>query len=85
MPYFVPACAFTTSGTQTIAFPRNTASSACLHVRPAWIIPAVSMYEGMHTLIPTQRDARWRAVQVLFSGGVGARSAFVSVMDVGGG
>ncbi len=57
MPYFVPACAFSSIGINTIRFPRKIVVTAWAQLMPPAINPDASMYVGMQTLIATQRDA----------------------------
>src|SRR4051812_40544472 len=78
MPYFVPAWAFRTIGTRTMALPRNTVSTACHQFMPPSMRLDASMYVGMQADMLTHRAAIDQTDHVRWAGVVGARSAFDS-------
>lgn len=51
-------------GTSTIKLPIRIVSSACHQVMPASIMPAASMYVGMHTLMPTHSAPMFQVLHV---------------------
>src|SRR4051794_9639580 len=74
MPYRVPAWAFRTIGTSTIALPRKTVRTAWYQFMPPSMSDDASMYVGMHADMLIQRAAIDQADQVRCAGVVGARS-----------
>src|SRR5262245_58058326 len=78
IPYFAPACPFSTIGISTITLPSATVSTACHHAIPASIMLPASVYVGMHTAIPIHSAAMCQVDHVRCSGLVGARSGLLS-------
>lgn len=74
IPYFVPACAFSTIGTKTIALPRKTVKIACHQFIPPSMSEDASMYVGTHAAIEIQSAAILHMLHLRSAFETGARS-----------
>src|SRR5262245_2560116 len=81
MPYFVPACAFSTIGMRTITLPRKIVTTACFQSIPWSISPEASMYVGMHAAMLIHSAAIDQTDHFRCATVVGARSLFQSGED----
>src|SRR4051812_47455233 len=81
MPYFVPACAFSTIGISTIRLPRKMVRTDCHQFIPPLTSDEASWYVGMQADIEIHSAAIDHTDQFRWYGVVGARSAFHSGED----
>src|SRR5436190_20093594 len=77
-PYFVPACALSIIGINTMVLPRRIVIMACHHIMPASMKPPASVYVVITTLIPIHNAAMFQVLHVRSRIVVGARSLFHS-------
>ena len=83
MPYFVPAWALSTIGTNTIVLPRKMVSTACHQLMPSVMSEEASMYVGTHALIEIQRAAMSLVAHLRSARVVGARSSLEKSLTIG--
>src|SRR5262249_23231442 len=75
-PSFVPACALSIIGINTMVFPSRMVIIACHQFMPASMKPPASVYVVITTLMPIHRAAIFQVDHVLSRIVVGARSRF---------